>query len=1022
MCGRDEWVKFQTALGENYKLHVISRDYFNSVIYEGPYNCEKKVYIYHAENHYSVITSMPAFVERVYYCHNCHVGYNNPGGHICKEGCKCCHAPTKCIFDKWLPCRLCRRYFVSEGCYHRHLAAGICGRVQACADCGKVYHTYYKHVCGMNYCKVCRSDQPIEHLCYIQPLRQRGDEEEDDQPEKKKKKMKTQVYIFYDFECMLVDRQHQPNLCVIDKVCAACIDAPMTETCPLCKREQVILRGDNTSQLVGEWLLSGKNRGAVCIAHNSQGYDALLILEYVHENGIKPEIIPNGQKILSMQVMGMQFTDSLNYFNTALSKLPAVFGINELHKGFFPHLFSTPENQQYVGPIPDAKFYDPEGMQPDKRREFLEWYEQQTHLDYQADLLKYCVSDVDILRRCCGRFRSLFMEHTNIDPFHKCFTIASACNRVYRTHFLQPNQIGIIPPEGYATDNQSTVALCWLDWVAKQRGHGIRHAFNGGEQRIEGMKVDGVGEDGTVYEFHGCFYHGHEDCYPHPTINPVNGISMEELREKTRIKTDKLREKGHDVVEKWECEFKKDIKEDDELKQFFKAYEPYTPIKPRDAFFGGRTNAIILYVEHHDMRYVDFTSLYPWVCKYGLFPIGHPTVYYRDDIPDTVQGLLKCTILPPRNLYHPLLPLRIKGKLMFVLCRTCAEEGEQGKCHHNEDERALTDTWVTLELEKAEELGYVIIKKYAALHFEETTQYKDGRGGLWAECMDLWLQLKQEASGYPSWCESDLDKNRYIEEYKRHEGIQLEKVKIVRNEGLRTLCKMMLNSHWGKFGQNPDKHKVTYVADPEEYIKMMYDDKIEISDLMYANKEHIAIRWRLKADFLEALPNTNVILAAYTTAQARLKLYSLLEGLQERVVYFDTDSVVYIHDEDQWNPRLGDYLGELKDETNGVPLIQFVSGGPKNYGYELRDGKQECKIRGFTPNYRTSMDLNFESMKELVTTPAKRNDKIAIVEPNKIVRRDVHIYSENHTKQYRMVYDKRKLLPNLHTLPFGYEE
>ena len=110
---------------------------------------------------------------------------------------------------------------------------------------------------------------------------------------------------------------------------------------------------------------------------------------------------------------------------------------------------------------------------------------------------------------------------------------------------------------------------------------------------------------------------------------------------------------------------------DEELKAFFEGYEPYFPIKPRDAFFGRRMNAIELHRHEADIRYVDFTSLYPRVCKYGLFPLGHRTILYKDDIPDRVQGLLKCKILPPSHLYHPLLSTRINGKLMFVLCHTC---------------------------------------------------------------------------------------------------------------------------------------------------------------------------------------------------------------------------------------------------------------------------------------------------------------------------------------------------------------
>ena len=96
-------------------------------------------------------------------------------------------------------------------------------------------------------------------------------------------------------------------------------------------------------------------------------------------------------------------------------------------KGYFPHLFSTEKNQHYKGKIPDASYYDPDGMKPDKREEFFIWYRQHTAFDFQADLEKYCISEVDILQRCCGRFRALFLEQTNIEPFTSSITIASAC-------------------------------------------------------------------------------------------------------------------------------------------------------------------------------------------------------------------------------------------------------------------------------------------------------------------------------------------------------------------------------------------------------------------------------------------------------------------------------------------------------------------------------------------------------------------------------------------------------------------
>ena len=139
------------------------------------------------------------------------------------------------------------------------------------------------------------------------------------------------------------------------------------------------------------------------------------------------------------------------------------------------------------------------------------------------------------------------------------------------------------------------------------------------------------------------------------------------------------------------------------------------------------------------------------IWKYGLFPLGHPQIFYGDDIPELheLQGLLKCKVLPPGNLFHGVLPFRLRGKLLFPLCLKCATETSQTPCRHNDDERAFTGTWVTCELTKAMEKGYVILKKYAAWHFEETTQYDPvtKHGGLWADYIDMWCREKQQADG-----------------------------------------------------------------------------------------------------------------------------------------------------------------------------------------------------------------------------------------------------------------------------------
>lgn len=120
------------------------------------------------------------------------------------------------------------------------------------------------------------------------------------------------------------------------------------------------------------------------------------------------------------------------------------------------------------------------------------------------------------------------------------------------------------------------------------------------------------------------------------------------------------------------------------------------------------------------IRYVDVTSLYPYICKTGTFPVGHPTIITEGFDMKKLQnqqyhGLIRCTVLPPRRLFHPVLPSRFNDKLIFALCRTCADQ-MCSDCYHSDAQRAIKGDWVTLELYKAMELGYkVIFYKYEVM-------------------------------------------------------------------------------------------------------------------------------------------------------------------------------------------------------------------------------------------------------------------------------------------------------------------
>ena len=208
--------------------------------------------------------------------------------------------------------------------------------------------------------------------------------------------------------------------------------------------EEFVFSGTNTKDEFCKWVFEDKNANTTFVAHIFQAYDGYFIFQYLYKNGITPEIITRGAKILSLTVpeMNIKFIDSLCFIPMKLAAFPKTFGLTELQKGYFPHFFNRAENQEYVGPLPDAKYYDPDGMSPADREKFFAWYNdlvRKEHVfDFQAEILRYCQSDVDILRRCCLEFRELFREITDVDRFAQCLTIASACNLVFRKTFLKP--------------------------------------------------------------------------------------------------------------------------------------------------------------------------------------------------------------------------------------------------------------------------------------------------------------------------------------------------------------------------------------------------------------------------------------------------------------------------------------------------------------------------------------------------------------------------------------------------------
>ena len=215
------------------------------------------------------------------------------------------------------------------------------------------------------------------------------------------------------------------------------------------------------------------------------------------------------------------------------------------------------------------------------------------------------------------------------------------------------------------------------------------------------------------------------------------------------------------------------------------------------------------------------------------------------------------------------------------------------------------------------------------------------------------------------------------------------------------------------------------VTEPKEFFHFLDPTQYEVSDARLVNDEMVEVHYKEKDEFAEQNNKVNIVIAAFTTAYARLKLYDLLDLLQERVLYYDTDSVIYIHEPGKPDPPLGDYLGDLTDELDaGDYITTFISGGPKNYAYITNNGKSETKIRGITLDYAATKKLNLDVMRHLVHSHVNchTEEKVTVDTPFKITRdkKERNIVTKKMKKDYRVVYNKRVITENYGTLPYGY--
>lgn len=141
-----------------------------------------------------------------------------------------------------------------------------------------------------------------------------------------------------------------------------------------------------------------------------------------------------------------------------------------------------------------------------------------------------------------------------------------------------------------------------------------------------------------------------------------------------------LQKQNYTYIEVWEHEWEDMKNEGPAIREFVDSLDIPDRLDAREAFFGGRTNATRLMYKADELKgericYFDICSLYPTCQKFDRYMVGIPTVLNANfGSIDDYFGFVHCKVLPPRGLYHPMLPHRSNGKLTFPLCGTCVAE------------------------------------------------------------------------------------------------------------------------------------------------------------------------------------------------------------------------------------------------------------------------------------------------------------------------------------------------------------
>jgi hypothetical protein len=1098
----DYWNEKYSNDGISFKVFVFGElGHFKPVFKYGPSDYNIPLAIYHEENHFDGVRNPGSMFQKGYkYCFACLCPYRKSADHTtkCKARCRNCgrmgvgRPCEKETFFKF--CTGCGKKFNNRNCYQHHLNNRECQRSKICLKCGKPFnlrnlrkHGMKTHKCGVDFCRTCNKYHKKERGCYIKPLEPR--------------EALPYRLVTFDFESTQhtplssrepEKRQHCVNFIAAHVACTECLanenwkESLHGKECKICGSHRSITFAQRpfmethvdkqitTAEPLRDfvrWILFELDNKYTTMAFSHYGgkYDMIITFRQLFQHKLRPKLIRRGNKLYDMHIQKRKdigngevfFRDSFNLCPVSLGTLVPAFGLTTQDKSFFPHLSNNPNNYDHVIPLPPKKDYLYGGFTRKKQREFDAWYiieqDQNPTFNLNEKLADYCLNDVQILTEALVAFRNEFFKiSSGIDILREAITIASACMKHFRMNHLREDHLALVPDQGYDKfDNQSNLALKYFQWYADREGVQIQTAISEeGEYKVGRYKLDGYieAEDRGI-EVNGCIWHAHDCHFPDPDFELPSGDTVGKIREedeaRLRFLNSQLRG-GVTVI--WECEIREQLANDSIMKKAFDNYEDEGPIRIRDGFMGGRTGPFKMHYQvpvGKRLKYFDYCSLYPYTTATTEFPIGHPICHVMkraeqgvnwtrpDQIP--IKGLLKVFIVPPSLIDVPVMPVKFDDRLLFPLCRTCAQKYPRGhvmpeySCTHTSDtKRGWVSTCTHIELAESLRNGYRVIKFYRGWEYEEWD------GDVFRNYVAEMMELKIHASGFPE----GVDEDKFILECREKFEIKIDKSKMKKNAAKRIIAKLMNNNLWGRFSLRNNLCKTHLTQSPAELRKYLDNKAIEVVSIDELTRDCIMITYVPAKEFIEENASSNLILSLWVTSSARLKLLSALQKVARspgcELLYCDTDSIIFSHPDDNCPLETGPHLGDLTDEFPANDIVEFVSGGCKAYSLRMlhkETGEESSilRVRGITLTGDVSEKLHFTTFKESVLNFANpsheetmevdvpNNFTITTYNPNFLqpnIKKGT-IISKPLTKIYRPIVTKGIVCRNMTIKDFG---